>query len=201
MTRRASTLVLLFLAAFGAACGREATPPAPATSGLLPAASTQSLCGKEHDAFLVARLRGAMDADVDWRGPGLECEGGMRPDGRGVRVAFVGDLPVAAGSPPHRLRFIFGVGLEDTAPGKAQVLPVNLTMILEGEKTLYSTLGDDRCAAEITDRRPLSAGEKGLDRVSVRGYCLAPAEDAVGEKRLLVPTFEFTGIIRTGIDP
>jgi hypothetical protein len=207
MTGRASTLFLLLLAAVIAACGREAkqTPElpaaAPAATGLLPAASTRSLCSEGHDAFLVARLRGAIDADIDWRGPRLECEGGMRPDGRGVRAAFAGDLPAAAGSPAHRLRFIFGVGLEDTAPGKAQVLPVNLTVILEGEETLYSTRGDDRCSAEIIDRRPLSESDRSLDRISVRGYCLAPAEDAAGQRRMLVPTFEFTGVIRTGEDP
>jgi hypothetical protein len=210
MARRASTFFLLILAAVSAACGREPAQPsqsppaagaATTTSGLLPAANTQSLCASEPDSFLVARLRGAIDADIDWRGTGMFCEGGLRPDGRGVRTAFAGDLPVASGGPPHRLRFIFGVGLEDTAPGKAQVLPVNLTVILEGEKTLYSTRGDDRCAAEITDRRPVSGTEKGLDRVSVRGYCLAAAEDAAGERRLLVPTFEFTGVIRTGENP
>jgi hypothetical protein len=203
MTRRASIAFLLILAAVTTACGREATPPpqTPSSTGLLPAASTQSLCERDPDAFLVARLRGAIDADVNWRGPALACEGGMRPDGRGVRAAFSGELPSASGSPPHRLRFIFGVGLEDTAPGKAQVLPVNLTVILEGEKTLYSTRGDDRCAAEITERRSLKGEPKGLDQVSVRGYCLAPAEDATGERRLLVPTFEFTGVIRTGEDP
>lgn len=203
MTRRASSLFLLILAAVTAACGREAKQPqeSPAASGLLPAASNRSLCGEGHDAFLVARLRGALDADIDWRGTGLECEGGLRPDGRGVRAAFVGDLPPALGSPAHRLRFIFGVGLEDTAPGKAQVLPVNLTVILEGEETLYSTRGDDRCSAEIIERRPLPGTDRSLDRISVRGYCLAPAEDAAGERRLLVPTFEFTGIIRTGEDP
>jgi len=194
---------MLLLAAISAGCGRDAPTPAASSgaSGLLPAANTRSLCVENHDAFLVARLRGAIDADIDWRGKDLTCEGGMRPDGRGVRAAFAGELPSASDGPPHRLRFIFGVGLEDTAPGDAQVLPVNLTLILEGEKTLYSTRGDDRCAAEITDRRPLSETDRSLDRVSVRGYCLAPAEDASGELRLLVPTFEFTGIIRTGEDP
>jgi hypothetical protein len=203
MTRRSSIAFWLILAVVTAACGREAPPPPPSppSTGLLPAASTQSLCERDPDAFLVARLRGAIDADIDWRGSTLACEGGMRPDGRGVRAAFSGELPAASGGPPHQLRFIFGVGLEDTAPGRAQVLPVNLTVILEGEKTLYSTQGDDRCAAEITDRRPLTGTPKGLDQVSVRGYCLAPAVDATGEQRLLVPTFEFTGVIRTGEDP
>jgi hypothetical protein len=212
MTTRALTLLLL--AAFTAACGRDgahtapaATPPTagsgPASAAsLLPAGGTRSLCGTDAKAFLGARLRGAIEADIDWRADAMECEGGLRPDGRGVRAAFAGDLPARQGDAPHRLRFIFGIDLEDTATGSAQVLPVNLTVILEGEKQLYSTRGDDRCAAEITDRGPLpGATGKGLERISVRGYCLAPAEDAAGERRLLVPTFEFAGIIRTGEDP
>jgi hypothetical protein len=192
---------MLLLAAISAGCGRDAPHLRYRRArGLLPAANAQSLCVENHDAFLVARLRGAIDADIDWRGEALTCEGGMRPDGRGVRAAFAGELPSAAGGPPHRLRFIFGVGLEDTAPGDAQVLPVNLTLILEGEKTLYSTRGDDRCAAEITDRRPLSETDRSLDRVSVRGYAwrppkMHPVTAAAGSH------IRIHRIIRTGEDP
>jgi hypothetical protein len=210
MARRAITAVLLLAAAI-AGCGRKPDPRDAAASGtanrpgtlaaLLPPAAADSLCDSEPGAFLAARLRGAIDADVEWRGKSLQCEGGLRPDRRGVRAAFAGELPAANGDAPHRVRFIFGIDLDDTASGSAQALPTNLTVILEGEQTLYSTRGDDRCAAEITAREPAAHAATGLDRISVRGYCIVPAEDAAGSSRLLVPTFEFTSIIRTGEDP
>lgn len=180
--------------------------PSTAVTAMLPAAAPVSLCAEADGAFLAAKLRGALDADINWRGASLQCEGGMRPDGSGLRAAFAGEMPsteggAPEGAEPRRLRFIFGIGLTDEAPGKAQALPTNLTVILEGEQTLFTTRGDDRCSAEITSRAPAPGAGKGRDRIAVRGYCIVPAEDATGENRLLVPTFEFTGFIRTGEDP
>ncbi|MDR2214483.1 MAG: hypothetical protein LBE59_01420 [Nevskiaceae bacterium] len=174
----------------------------PATaSSLLPAADLRSLCEGDTEAFLSARLGGAIDANLDWRGSALECDGGPRPDGHGLRASFAGELPSPGNAAPRRLRFIFGIDLNDTAPGKAQALPTNLTVILEGEKTLYSTRGDERCASQITAREPAPAAGKNLERIAVRGYCLAPAEPISGGPGLLAATFEFIGIIRTGEDP
>jgi hypothetical protein len=195
---------MLLLAAIAAACGRDGAQPVQQPAKSMDVTTSpvkaRSLCDGSTGGFLAARLRGDIDADVHWREPTLECEGGLRPDGRGVRAAFAGEIASAEGK-SLPLRFIFGIDLADTAPGAAQVLPTNLTVILEGQKVLYSTHGDERCAAEITLREPLPGSRTGLDRLSVRGYCLGPAEDAAGENRLLIPTFEFTGIIRTGEDP
>jgi hypothetical protein len=202
MMRRKLMGVLLLMTA--AACGKQVSAPvqadAPAqTGGLLPAAEMHSLCSDEPAAFLAARLRGAIDANLDWRGATLECEGGPRPDGRGLRAAFAGELTDPAGK-THRLRFIFGIAPEDAAPGGAQARPTNLTVIIEGEATLYTTGGDGRCAAELTAREPLTSG-RALERISARGYCLAPAQNAGGDRRLLVSTFEFTGLIHSGETP
>jgi hypothetical protein len=104
------------------------------------------------------------------------------------------ERPEAVGA-ARQLRFILGIDLVDTADGPAQVLPTNLTVIVEGESLLYATRGSDRCAVEDFMRTPLADG---LERVSGRGYCLGPASDLAGETRVLVPTFSFTALARTG---
>jgi hypothetical protein len=49
---------------------------APAAHGCLPSGN----------GYLRARIRGALDLDIDWGNAEIECDGGPRPDGSGVRV-------------------------------------------------------------------------------------------------------------------
>ena len=84
-----------------------------------------------------------MNLDVNWHNAELQCEGGPRPDGSGLRVAFAG--------PQHadgrRLRLVFGV--EAVREGRAgHDLPTNLTVIFEGEDRLFATRGDDHCTVD-----------------------------------------------------
>ncbi|MBS0388882.1 MAG: hypothetical protein JSR15_10420, partial [Proteobacteria bacterium] len=50
----------------------------------------RATCLPGERGYLRASLRGEIDADLDWRGALLQCEGGARPDGRGLRVSFLG---------------------------------------------------------------------------------------------------------------
>ena len=127
----------------------------------------------------------------------MQCEGSPRPDGHGLRMTLAGPLP---GNADTRLRFIFGIGYADAAPGMAQALPTNVTVILEGGKRMFATRGDARCAVETLERAPLQSASH-LDRVHVRGYCTGPANELAGDSRLLIPTFEFTGVVNTGDGP
>jgi hypothetical protein len=162
-----------------AACAPQPVPDAPA-----PAAAVG--CLPSGDGHLEAQLRGAIKADVDWNNAAMECDGGPRPDGQGLRVTVAGSL-----DGQRRLRFIFGIDLIDTAEGPAQVLPTNLTVIVEGESLLYATRGDDRCAVENLERTEV---EPGLERVTARGYCIGPAADLAGGAPLFVPTFSFAAL-------
>jgi hypothetical protein len=147
--------------------------------------------------FLQAQLRGAITADVGWNNSGMRCEGGPRPDGQGLRVTLAGPAP---GDAARQLRFIFGIDYQDVAAGAAQALPTNITVILEGSGRMFATRGDERCAVEKLERVPLP-GDASLTRVHVRGYCTEPAGELAGDSRLLIPTFEFTGIARAGESP
>jgi hypothetical protein len=144
-----------------------------------------------------ARLRGAVTADVDWSNADMQCAGDLRPDNSGMRLTFAGTLRGDAGAPVRRVRFIFGVDHEDTAAGVAQALPTNITVIFEGEQQMYATQGKDRCAVELLERKPLAGGTGRLERVHARGYCIDPATNLAGATSLLVPTFDFTGVIDT----
>lgn len=182
----------LTLALGAVACAQEATVPMATGAGCLAAGTGR----------LQAQLRGALVADLDWRDAQMECEGGLRPDGGGVRISIAGPLESAPGSDPRRLRFIFGIDLADSAAGEALALPTNLTLIIEGEQQqLYATRGDDKCAVEQLRRSPVLAGDERLDRVDARGYCTGPASDLAGSARVLVPTFSFTAQMRSDGEP
>lgn len=186
-------LALVYLSFFVlVACAQDGSVPRDA-----PVAATRG-CLAAGDGKFEAAIRGAFDADIRWTDAQMECDGGLRPDGQGMRVTVLGPLAGAQpDSAPRQLRFIIGMDLRDAAAGPAQVLPTNLTVIIEGESQLYSTMGDDKCAVEGLQREPLSAG---LEKVSGRGYCLGQASDLSGEKRLLVDTFSFTSLVRIDAD-
>lgn len=140
-------------------------------------------------AFLSARLRGATTLDVDWHGAALRCDGGARPDGRGLRVSFSGTQH------SHHLLFIFGI---DAAPraGSARNVATNVTVIFEGERRLYSTRGDDRCTIDMLSARVLPA-QDAAHRLAVRarGFCISAASALDSGAPLLVSRFDFNGAI------
>lgn len=191
MTRLAALLAALACTACSGDPEAAASAAPVAAEGCLPAG----------DGQLIARLRGAVVADLNWGNADMRCEGGQRPAGDGLRLTFAGALPAADGKEPRHLRFIFGIDLQDAAAGAAQALPTNLTVILEGEQQLFATRGDGRCAVETLERTPLMASGGRKQRVHVRGYCTSPALDLAGEASLLVPTFEFTGLVTMEATP
>jgi hypothetical protein len=173
------------------ACTRE---PPGAVAAPVAAASG---CLESGEGSLEAQLRGALVADLQWINGEMQCDGGPQPDGSGIRITVAGPLPGTT----SRVRFIFGIDLHDAAAGVAQAFPTNLTVLVEGGSQLYSTRGTDKCAVETLQRTSLSNGKDGLERVKVRGYCVGPASDIPGSTRVLVPTFSFTGLLRTGDEP
>jgi hypothetical protein len=157
------------------------------------AAATTSNCLAAGDGALQARLRGALNVDLNWSDAEMTCEGGTRPDGKGLRVSIAGPLPhQQPQSAAQQLRFVFGIDLKDAASGPAQALPTNLTVIVEGQKQLFATRGSQRCAVETLERVPLLAANGRQEHVHVRGYCTGPAIDVGSGESLLVATFEFT---------
>ena len=174
-----------------AGCGREAAgqPSLAAAPADAPAAATG--CLPSHDGYLRARLRGAQNLDIDWQDRELQCDGGPRPDQRGVRLTFAG--PALPGG--QHLRFVFGIaGALQT--GSARDLPVNVTVIFEGESKIYSTRGEDKCTVDELSETPVQASPAGQRlRISGRGFCVAPAAAADGGAGILLSRFDFAGSV------
>jgi len=174
-----------------AACSARMAPGPGATAP--PAAA----CLPGERGYLRASLRGAIGAELDWRGAALQCEGGARPDGRGVRVSFLGP-PDARG---QRLRIVFGVAARAGA-GITRNAPTNVTVIVEGRQRLYATQGDERCTVESLVQEPVPAtappspGAMLPYRIAARGYCIDPAMTLDGSARLYINRFDFAGVAR-----
>jgi hypothetical protein len=181
-----STLGLL--AALPAAKGAAPSCAAPSTSSNPERQSHGCLPGG--NGYLRARIRGALNLDIDWHNAEIECEGGPRPDGSGLRVSFAG--------PQHadgrRLRMVFGVGAAQEGR-TGHDLPTNLTVIFEGEERLFSTRGDDHCTVDELRMERLGAlgGPKRTWRIIARGFCVAPANTLNSDARILVSRFDFAG--------
>jgi hypothetical protein len=163
-----------------------AAPPAAAAQAS-PAAPAGCLAGG--NGYLKARIRGALNLDINWRNAEIECDGGPRPDGSGIRLAFAG--PKRADG--HRLRLVFGVGTAHE--GRAgRSLPTNLTVIVEGAQRLYTTRGEDHCTVDtLSQQRLHSSGKPRRYRIVARGFCVAPASTLNDAERILVESFDFAG--------
>jgi hypothetical protein len=181
---RKTLSLLLWLLAVPLANAAEPSRATPSGSAPI------SGCLAAGNGFLRARIRGALNLDIDWKNGELECDGSERPNGHGIRLSFAG--PLRSGG--RRLRMVFGIdtGAEGAA-GRA--LPTNLTVIFEGEQRLYSTRGEDRCT--IDDLQEERVGALGAPirsyRVIARGFCTLPAAALDRDERILVTRFDFAG--------
>ncbi|HEX5461796.1 MAG TPA: hypothetical protein VFX20_17665 [Steroidobacteraceae bacterium] len=151
----------------------------------LPSVSLSGPCLPSGKSYLRARIRGAIKLDVDLHGPALACEGGPRVDGSGIRMGFEG--PVGTGK--RRVRMVFGIdGAHEGRPGRE--LPTNLTVIFEGEKLIFATQGDGNCTVDRLRQSPVKARSY---LITAHGFCIAPANDIRGDRRIVVTTFDFAG--------
>ncbi|MGP8035158.1 MAG: hypothetical protein ACLPQ6_13585 [Steroidobacteraceae bacterium] len=167
--------------------GPAGAPPAAAPRGCLPAGN----------GYLRARIRGALNLDLNWHNAEIDCDGGPRPDGSGIRVSFAGPKR----SDGHRLRLVFGVNAVREGHA-ARDLPTNLTLIVEGAQRLYTTRGEDHCTVDslIEQRLPTPGRKPRSYRIVARGFCVAPASTLNNAEHILVSSFDFAGTAVYGDD-
>ncbi len=169
-------------------CSLLSAPPGAASADASPAA--RQGCLPAGNGYLRARIRGAMNLDIDWHNAEIECDGGPRPDGSGLRMSFAGPRHADG----RRLRLVFGVGsVHEGRPGRA--LPTNLTVIFEGEERLFATRGEDHCTVDELKQERLGAlgGPQRSWRIVARGFCTSPASTLNSDARILVTRFDFAG--------
>ncbi|HEU4626169.1 MAG TPA: hypothetical protein VFS52_15475 [Steroidobacteraceae bacterium] len=152
-------------------------------------------CLPSGNGFLRARIRGALNLDINWHNAELECEGTVRPNGNGIRLSFAGPIH----SDGRRLRMVFGVA-DAAEGGSGSALPTNLTVIFEGEKRLFATRGDDRCTVDKLDQERFGAlgGPTRSYRVVARGFCIEPVAGLATNERIVVSSFDFAGQVTFG---
>jgi len=188
-----------FAAACVAALGVVSTDAAYATSPTSPTAAPEAKAGcfAAGDGYLRARMRGALNLDFDWKNAQMECEGGPRPSGNGVRVSIGGPLRGEG----RRIRFVFGIaGVGEGSGGVT--LRTNVTILFEGEKRVFATLGDDKCTVDsLSQRRVETLGtDRAIYRVEARGFCLGPATSLSRGERVFLTSFDFAGRVEFGDD-
>jgi hypothetical protein len=147
-------------------------------------------CLVSGNGYLRAKIRGSMKLDIDLHDSELECDGGVRPDGSGIRVSFAGPLR----SDGRRIRMVFGIiGTAEGAAGRE--LPTNLTVIFEGEQRLFATRGDDKCTADELSQERVGAlgGPVRSYRIVARGFCIAPINALTGPEKIFISSFDFAG--------
>jgi len=162
-------------------------------------------CALVTDAFVSARLSGALEESIHWSSEALDCDGMRRPDGRGLRISFTGQ------DSSERLTLV--IGAPELAEGlSTKAVPVNVTLIREGH-AIYGTRGVDKCLLDevtqhaISQPAPPSAAGTGdastrgaVDirywRIEARGFCLEPVRSiADPSDAILLSTFDFRGQI------
>jgi hypothetical protein len=149
--------------------------------------ASSGTCLGDGTGYVRARIRGALNMDVNWPDARLSCAGEARPDGSGLRMSFAGPGPDG-----RIMRLVFGVqSAREGAPGRE--LPTNLTVLLDGGR-IFATRGDDKCTTDALAQHPLP----GTDllrawRIEARGFCVQPANDLTGQGRILISRFDFAG--------
>ncbi len=172
------------------ACHAASAPPSAASAPEDAASTSETGCMPGGNGYLRARARGALELDLDWKDTEIECEGGPRPSGKGIRVVIGGP----ARDDGHRIRFVFGID-RLIAGENGENLRTNVTVLFEGEKRIFATRGDDKCTVDALTQEPIGTVGASVSsyRVVARGFCLGPATSFSQGERLFLTSFDFAG--------
>ncbi len=176
------------------ACDNSAKPDIPPVSDQVP---TDCITGGR----LTVDTFGAIKATIDWRQSDVRCEGMQRPEGKGVRLRFAGELDSGDASRP--LAFILSI--PDLEKGKtANELATRVTLIEEENARFFSTRETEICWSNITQQIPLtdSSGAVIENHYSISGltYCVAPVAELHGTASVTLSNMQFTGQLRWAQD-
>ena len=93
--------------------------------------------------YLRARVRGALELDLNWKNAEMQCAGGPRPSGNGVRVSIGGPLRGGslASQGDHRVAMAFAIAGQ-MCEGEVQVCDTaNVATSFPGFVALARTAG------------------------------------------------------------
>lgn len=174
---------LLFVAVLLAGCGGDEAPPTAADTEI-----TASSCGGA--GYVSGRLSGALTADVAWQDHDLLCESMLRPDDKGVRLRFSGDIG------GERLAIIVAMpGLEAGMTGPD--IDAVVTVTVEGSGRFFSTPSLGACWADVSRNAPL---DEMVTTHIVAGQlaCVGPLGEFNGDAFVEIRDLRFSGIAAWG---
>ncbi len=157
-------------------------------------------CPEDVDGELVGHLRGALEADLDWRhGPHLECQGMQRPDDPGDEAAPGGGRLWFRGRLAEGQSLIVVIGIDGLAAGvTGDEFEANLTLVVEHEGWFFSSRGQTGCWADVNLNEAL---KRGGHRVGGTLYCLRGIGQIGDSRAVSVPELRFRGWLKPGEDP
>lgn len=163
------------------------TPPEQADPT---AGSASADCLPGDAGYLRARLSGAWRAELTWGNEGTECTGAVRPTDGGIRMRFSRTDDARLG----KLVLVFGIAALKEGQN-ARNVPVNVTLIREGQGQFYSTQGDDKCTLDRVTQEPIVGipHRSRSYRVVARGFCTEPARAVRGQGAVLLSRFDYAG--------
>ena len=172
-----------FVALALASCGGDPAPAdtTPAAADVAPVASTCADLGS-----LRGSLSGAITADVDWGDAALRCESMLRPDDRGVRLRFSGEIG------GERLAIIIAMPTLEAGATGAEYDSV-VTITVEGSGRFFSTPSLGSCWTDVQTNSPLDDGG-GLYNVAGGLSCVVPLGEFNGDAFVDVRELQFSGV-------
>jgi len=181
---------LLGVLTFLGACEDKTALDDPPESALVPVDCVRG-------GHLAVETFGAIKTDIDWNEPDIQCEGMQRPQGKGARLRFSGEINSVDNDWP--LAIILSIpDLERGAT--ANELATRVTLIDEENARFFSTRETDICWSNITEQSPLTDSDgtviEHFYRISGLTYCVAPIAELNGTASVTLSDLEFTGQLR-----
>lgn len=150
----------------------------------LPAAASADLCRSVDDAYLSGTLYGAVSRKIEWRGTDMQCEGGPRPGGGGIRLVFAAPDAVEG----DRLVFVIGISGTVTELTDAERV-ANVTVIDESSGRFFSSRGQDRCWTTVAS----VDGDGTRFRVGGEIYCSGSLPSLSDGSSISLRDFRYSG--------
>lgn len=173
----------LLAAAALVAC-QEAPPETPRQVAPPEPGPVESTCAGRGE--LSASLSGAIHVNLSWPDTALQCESMQRPDARGVRLRFSGDV--------HDERLAIIVALPDLEAGATgAAFNAIVTITVEGSGRFFSTPSLGTCWATISSHEVLP-DQSGRYNIVGDLSCVAPLGEFNGGAFVDVSNLHFSGI-------
>ncbi len=147
-----------------------------------------NVCAGQSPGYLIGRLHGTLQRDIDWSGDGLKCTGMLRPKGAGIRLLF------AQNNDDENLLFVLGIpSFPDSAAGRE--LPINLTIVDEKAKQFYNSGESERCWVTISESRRINVEDSKNFFLAGDLYCLGALAAINGAGAVTPSEFRFAGYL------